>query len=196
MFSSVSQQWPTAEPWFQETGLHCPPDHRRRAVRALVAFAAEAAREFGFRTGVLHIEAKSTSAGPRIVEINARMAAGRCTSVEAGLGGRPDRGPGAQQPRPATVPAPIRHPRCAIVDSLVYAPASGRLATLPLAADGARHGAVLDLDVHAEVGEDVVGPDAIFATTGRGRRRGRGPQDARADLADVLRERRRIDPAE
>jgi biotin carboxylase len=27
VFSSVSQNWPTAEPSFQETGLHCPPDH-------------------------------------------------------------------------------------------------------------------------------------------------------------------------
>jgi ATP-grasp domain/Transmembrane secretion effector/Cyclic nucleotide-binding domain/ATP-grasp N-terminal domain len=79
VFASVSQNWPTAEPSFQETGLHCPPDHRRRAVRALVAFAADAARAFGFRTGVLHIEAKSTSAGARIVEINAPWAADRST---------------------------------------------------------------------------------------------------------------------
>ena len=36
LFSSVSQNWPTAEPSFQETGLHCPPDHDRKEVRRLV----------------------------------------------------------------------------------------------------------------------------------------------------------------
>jgi biotin carboxylase/MFS family permease len=166
VFSSVSQNWPTAEPSFQETGLHCPPDHRRRPVRALVAFAAEAARQFGFRTGVLHIEAKATSAGPRIVEINARMGGGPVhliveavwgvDLIEAQLRG--------SLGLPQSL-RPSRRPRCAVVDSLVYAPASGRLAALPLAGDdGSRDGAVLDVDVHAEVGEDVVGPDATFAT--------------------------------
>ena len=61
---------------------------------------------------------------------------------------------------------PSRRPRCAVVDSLVYAPASGRLATLPFPAGGpSRQSALLDVDVHTEVGEDVVGPDAIFATS-------------------------------
>ena len=41
VFSSVSQNWPTAEPSFQETGLHCPPDHDRKAVRRLVDFVVQ-----------------------------------------------------------------------------------------------------------------------------------------------------------
>jgi hypothetical protein len=83
-----------------------------------------------------------------------------------------------------------RRPRCAVVDSLVYAPASGRLATLPLAAGApARNGAVLDVDVHAEVGEDVVGPDAIFATSlAELVVRGRHLREARAITAEMLAE--------
>jgi biotin carboxylase/predicted MFS family arabinose efflux permease len=195
VFSSVSQNWPTAEPSFQETGLHCPPDHRPRAVRALVAFAAEAAREFGFRTGVLHIEAKSTSAGPRIVEINARMGGGPVHLIVEAVWGvdlieaqvRSSLGlPQALRPS--------RRPRCAVVDSLVYAPASGRLAALPLAAGGTSgDGAVLDLDVHAEVGEDVVGPDATFATSlAELVVRGRDLREARAISAEMLAEPPRV----
>jgi biotin carboxylase/predicted MFS family arabinose efflux permease len=191
VFSSVSQNWPTAEPSFQETGLHCPPNHSRRAVRALVAFAAEAARQFGFRTGVLHIEAKSTSAGARIVEINARMGGGPVHLIVEAVWGvdliEAELHSSLGLPQSLR---PSRRPRCAVVDSLVYAPASGRLATLPLAAGGVSgNGAVLDVDVHAEVGEDVVGPDAIFATSlAELVVRGRDLREARAISAEMLAE--------
>ena len=61
VFSSVSQNWPTAEPSFQETGLHCPPDHDRKAVARVVDLCVATARAFGLHRGVLHIEAKSTA---------------------------------------------------------------------------------------------------------------------------------------
>ena len=166
VFSSVSQNWPTAEPSFQETGLHCPPDHRRRAVRAVVAFCAETVRAFGFRTGVLHVEAKATSRGPRIVEINARMGGGMIYGIVEAVWGvdlieaqvRGSLG------LPQTL-HPSRRPRCAVVDTIVYPPTSGRLVSLPVAEDArAGNAAVLALDIHAEVGEAVDGPDATFST--------------------------------
>jgi carnosine synthase len=164
-------------------------------VRALAVFAAEAARAFGFRTGVLHIEAKSTSAGPRIVEINARMGGGAIHLIVEAVWGvdlieaqvRSSLGlPQSLQPS--------RRPRCAIVDSLLYAPATGRLATLPLAAVGASgNGAVVDVDVHAKVGQDVVGPDGIFATSlAEVVVRGRDLRDARAISAEILAEPPRV----
>lgn len=81
VFASVSQNWPTAEPSFQETGLHCPPDHKPREVRRLVAFTAKAVKAFGFERGVLHVEGKYTSSGPRIVEVNARMGGARLHQI-------------------------------------------------------------------------------------------------------------------
>jgi biotin carboxylase len=54
VFSSVSQNWPTAEPSFQETGLHLPPDHDKKAVRELVDLSVRTVQSFGFRRGVLH----------------------------------------------------------------------------------------------------------------------------------------------
>jgi biotin carboxylase len=159
-------------------------------VRALVAFAAEAARAFGFRTGVLHIEAKSTSAGPRIVEINARMGGGPVHLVVEAVWGVDL--VEAQVRSSLGLPQSLRQsrrPRCAVVDSLVYAPASGRLAALGLATGDAasRNGAVLDVDLHAEVGEDVVGPEATFATPlAELVVRGRDVREARAISAELL----------
>ena len=76
VFSSVSQNWPTAEPSFQETGLHLPPDHNKRAVHELVDLSVRTVQSFGFRRGVLHVEGKCTSHGPRVIEVNAFAAHG------------------------------------------------------------------------------------------------------------------------
>ena len=86
VFSSVSQNWPTAEPSFQETGLHCPPDHNRKDVRRLVSHVLETVRAFGLGHGVLHVEGKCTSRGPRIVEVNARMGGGRVHEFVEAIG--------------------------------------------------------------------------------------------------------------
>jgi biotin carboxylase len=191
-FSSVSQNWPTAEPSFQETGLHCPPDHNARAVRALVTLSVETAQAFGLSHGVLHVEGKCTRSGPRIVEVNARMGGGRIHQmVEAVWGVDLVK---AHVRGALGVPlelAPSRKPRCAVVDSILHAPASGRLATLPLGelpADPDLGFAYLD--VEAEVGDSVVGPEKVFATVlAELYISGRTLRHARARAAEVLRER-------
>jgi carnosine synthase len=195
VFSSVSQNWPTAEPSFQETGLHLPPDHSPRAVRRMVDFCIEAAQAFGFATGVLHIEAKATSRGPRVVEINARMGGGRIHEmVEAVWGvdliaaqlraslGLP------QQLRPS------RRPRCAIVHEILYAQTTGRLAALSFGEVDAFGELGVRLDVEAHVGERVEGPEAIFATPlAEVVVSGRDLAHARALKDELLREPPRID---
>ena len=197
VFSSASQNWPTAEPSFQETGLHCPPDHRRRPVRNLVEFCVKAARAFGFRSGVLHIEAKSTSKGPRIVEINARMGGGPIDLIVAAVWGvdlieaQLRSSLGLKQTLRAS-----RRPRCAVVDTIVYAPASGRLAALPLSDGADVEKSVLDLDLHAEVGEQVDGPEAVFATSlAEVVVSGRNLREARAITAELLHEPSRVTTA-
>jgi biotin carboxylase len=165
IFSSVSQNWPTAEPSFQETGLHCPPDHRAKPVDQLVELAVKTVQAFGFARGVLHVEGKCTAKGPRIVEVNARLGGGRIHQVvdavwgvdlvEAQLNsvlGLPQR------------PTPSRKPRCAIVNVLVYAPATGRLAALPFTDVRSEAGLGVIIDIATEVGQEVNGPDQIFST--------------------------------
>jgi biotin carboxylase len=164
VFSSVSQNWPTAEPAFQETGLHCPADHDRKAVSRLVDFCVQTAQAFGLGHGVLHIEAKATSRGPRIVEVNARMGGGRIFEIVRAVWGVDLI---EELLRSAVGLPPVvkasRKPRAAAVNTMVYAPSTGRLASLPIASEPA--GCIeLHIDGPAEVGEQVDGPDRVFAT--------------------------------
>ena len=165
VFSSVSQQLPTQEPSFQETGLHCPHDHDAKAVRRLVELSVQTVQAFGFVRGVLHVEGKCTSKGPRIVEVNARMGGGRIHQIveavwgvdliEAHLRGALGL---PQQLNPS------RKPRCAVVNVLVYAPATGRLEALPLGEVTPEADPGLVIDLSAQIGQEVDGPDRIFST--------------------------------
>ena len=164
LFSSVSQNWPTAEPSFQETGLHCPATHDRKAVRRLVDLCVQTAQSFGLRSGVLHVEGKCTSHGPRIVEVNARMGGARIHEIVEAVW---DVDLIEAQLRsclalPPTI-KPSRRPRSAVVNTIVHAPATGRLAALPFA-DRAADCIDLAIDLEAEVGDHVDGPDRVFAT--------------------------------
>jgi biotin carboxylase len=197
VFSSVSQNWPTAEPSFQETGLHVPPDHKKKAVRGLVDLSVRTVQSFGFRRGVLHVEGKCTSRGPRMIEVNARMGGARIHQmveavwgvdlIEAQLRSCLD--------LPQTL-KPSRKPRCAVVNAIVHAPATGRLAELPFADVAPEGGMGVELDVFGEIGQEVAGPDSTFATvlaeltlSGKNLRR------ARSLAAQVLGEPPRILPA-
>ena len=160
-----SQNWPTAEPSFQETGLHCPPDFDRKSVARLVDLAVKTVQGFGLNRGVLHVEGKCTSRGPRLVEVNARMGGGRIHEyvravwdvdlVEAQLRNCLGLPPSVQ---------PSRRPRSAVVDSIIYAPSTGRLAALPIDDAPRSDCQALIVDVDVEIGEAVLGPDAVFAT--------------------------------
>ena len=197
VFSSVSQNWPTAEPSFQETGLHLPPDHNKKAVAGLVDLSVQTVQAFGFRRGVLHVEGKCTSRGPRVIEVNARMGGARIHQmVEAVWGVDLIE---AQLRSSLDLPQalkPSRKPRCGVVNAVVYAPATGRLAGLPFAAVTPEGGMGVELDILGEVGQDVAGPDSTFATvlaeltlSGKNLRR------ARLLAAQVLREPPRVLPA-
>ena len=197
VFSSVSQNWPTAEPSFQETGLHLPPDHNKKAVAGLVELSVQTVQAFGFRQGVLQVEGKCTSHGPRVVEVNSRMGGARIHQMVEAVWGvdlieaqlRASLG----LPQELT---PSRKPRCAIVHALVYAPATGQLGGLPFATVTPEGGLGVKLDIFGEIGQHVAGPDGTFATelaeltlSGKNLRR------ARSLAAQVLREPPRVLPA-
>jgi carnosine synthase len=164
-FSSVSQNWPTAEPSFQETGLHCPPDHRAKPVGQLVELAVKTVQAFGFTRGVLHVEGKCTAKGPRIVEVNARLGGGRIHQVVDAVWGvdlvEAELNSVLGLPQRLT---PSRKPRCTVVNVLVYAPATGRLAALPFTDVMSEAGPGVSIDIATEVGQPVNGPDQIFST--------------------------------
>jgi len=197
VFSSVSQNWPTAEPSFQETGLHLPPNHNKKAVAGLVDLSVQTVQAFGFRRGVLHVEGKCTSRGPRVIEVNARMGGARIHQmVEAVWGVDLIE---AQLRSCLDLPQalkPSRRPRCAVVNAIVYAPATGRLAGLPFAAVAPESGMGVELDIFGEIGQDVAGPDRTFATAlAELTLSGKNLRPARSLAAQVLYEPPRILPA-
>ena len=196
LFASVSENWPTAEPSLQETGLHCPATHDRKAVRRLVDFCIQTVQAFGLGSGVLHVEGKCTSHGPRIIEVNARMGGARIHEIveavwdvdliEAHLR--------SCLALPPTV-KPSRRPRSAAVNTIVHAPATGRLAALPFA-DRAADCMRLAIDVDAEVGDHVDGPDRVFATVlAEGTLVAKDLRRARALTADLLSNPPQVVPA-
>lgn len=197
VFSSVSQNWPTAEPSFQETGLHLPPDHDKRAVRKLVDLSVQTVQSFGFRRGVLHVEGKCTSRGPRVIEVNARMGGARIHQmveavwgvdlIEAQLRSCLDL---------AQALTPSRRPRCAVVNAIVHAPATGRLAELPFAQVVPEPGMGVELDIFGQIGQEVAGPDRTFATVlAELTLSGRNLRHARSRATHVLRAPPRVLPA-
>ena len=190
VFSSVSQNWPTAEPSFQETGLHCPPDHSARAVRRLVELSVQTVQAFGLHRGVLHVEGKCTSRGPRIVEVNARMGGGRIHEIVEAVWGvdlieAHVRG-ALGLPQRLT---PSRKRRCAVVNAYGHAPASGRLESLRFANVTPEGGLGLVIDVDAAVGQTVRGPEEVFSSVlGEVYVSGKNLRRARSLAAHVLRD--------
>ena len=189
-FSSVSQNWPTAEPSFQEKGLHCPPDHNPKEVRRLVDMVVETVQAFHLHRGVLHIEGKCTSRGPRIIELNARLGGGRVADyvravwgvdlVEAQLRSCLDLPPQLK---------PSRKPQRAVVDVIVHAPASGRLTAMPFGEVATDEPARIELDIDVQIGAEVNGPEEVFATVlAELSVIGKDLRHARALAAEVLRD--------
>lgn len=73
VYAKVSDNWAIREPWFQETGMHCPSSYPAKKQGEMVALAVDASKALGFEAGCLHVECRYTSRGPRIIEVNGRM---------------------------------------------------------------------------------------------------------------------------
>lgn len=75
-YEAMTDNWPTIEPYFNETGSNCPsilPVSQQEEMKKL---AAQSCLALGLKTGVFHVEAKYTSHGPRLIEVNCRMGGG------------------------------------------------------------------------------------------------------------------------
>ena len=73
VYANVAENWPTMEPYFIETGLHCPSSYPADRQAELVDFCIRSVTELGLTLGVFHVEWKYTSHGPQVLEVNARM---------------------------------------------------------------------------------------------------------------------------
>ena len=120
VFSSVSQNWPTAEPSFQETGLHCPADHNKREVRRLVDFVVDdgpgvrAAPRRPARGGQVHLARAAHRRGQRAARRRPHLAV-RARGLGRGSrrGARPGgaRAPAGGEAEPEAAARHRRHDR-------------------------------------------------------------------------------------
>ncbi len=73
MFESIADNKPTREPSFLATGSRLPSILPAADQRAAMDQAIASAKALGLTDGVIHMEGKVTSEGPRLIEANARM---------------------------------------------------------------------------------------------------------------------------
>ena len=196
VFSSVSQNWPTAEPSFQETGLHCPPDHDRKAVsRAGRPVRADGAGASGCTAACCTSRGRRPAGGRASSRSTPAWAAAGSTSTCGRVGRRPDRGPPAQllDLPPSAHPEPqAAVPRSSTGSLRARDGSAGRAADRRRPREGRRGPSIVDVD--AEVGEEVDGPEAVFAhAAGRGVGVRQGPQAARAASIEVQRVPARVE---
>lgn len=76
VYGAVTDNWPTIEPYFNETGSNAPSILPTDQQKELLDLAVDAVRCLGFAMGVFHVECKYTSRGARLIEVNCRMGGG------------------------------------------------------------------------------------------------------------------------
>jgi biotin carboxylase len=129
-YYAVAENWPTNEPYFFETGLHAPSQYAPDRLRPIVDMAIGATKALGLANGVFHVEAKDTSKGPRIVEVNARMGGTTVRDSNLMIHGVDL----VEEHLMAATGIPVRPfkaptPMCAVTNLLLYAQETGTLAS-------------------------------------------------------------------
>lgn len=76
VYGAITDNWPTVEPYFNETGSNCPSILSRSQQQELAELSVRSVQSLGFKLGVFHVESKYTSRGPRLIEVNCRMGGG------------------------------------------------------------------------------------------------------------------------
>jgi len=72
-FHAFTDNFPTIEPFFVETGDAMPSRHEDSDLDAVLKMAKEVVAAVGLTDGALHLEAKIDAKGPKLIELNARM---------------------------------------------------------------------------------------------------------------------------
>jgi carnosine synthase len=72
-FHAFTDNFPTKEPFFVETGDAMPSRHESKDISDVLRMAKEVVSVLGLTNGALHLEAKITPTGPKLIELNARM---------------------------------------------------------------------------------------------------------------------------
>lgn len=158
VFSTISENWPTDQPYFAETGIHSPAPCSPGNYAELVRLATRTALALGFRDAALHTEAKyTTRGGPRLLEVNARLAGGRIVEYHRMITGV-DLIEIVLLHAVGIPVAPLKNaePACGVAAAFLQAPRSGVLRHTRFLDHLASDPAVFQADVTATAGDVLV----------------------------------------
>eukprot|EP00884_Botryococcus_braunii_P015539 jgi/Botrbrau1/2669/Bobra.0203s0016.1 len=158
VFGAITDNWPTVEPYFNETGSNCPSILPTVQQRELITLAVQSVQCLGFELGVFHVELKYTSRGPRLIEVNCRMGGGPVRNTNLLVWGvdlvEEHLLTSAGIPTsPSVAPKPLMH----IAEYSINADKSGYIQSIDFLKDWEDHDDVLYARPLVHVGEKVTG---------------------------------------
>jgi D-alanine-D-alanine ligase len=187
-FHAFTDNFPTKEPFFVETGDAMPSRHEDSDLADVLKMAKAAIKALGLKDGALHLEAKIDAKGPHIVEINGRMGGDylhdwiqtvwdvdmveESARIAVGLPCHPKK---------------IKEGRCHLVGRYLVSQHSGVISTLAAPAEKPDPAKVHDITLQKEPGDPVLIPPEGFETIGWVVGRGDTYAEAEENLDDALR---------
>jgi D-alanine-D-alanine ligase len=187
-FHAFTDNFPTKEPFFIETGDAMPSRHEESDLNSVLTMAQQAIKILGLRSGALHLEAKIDGGSPRLIEINARMGGDylhdwirtvwdvdiieEAARIAAGLPCRPAR---------------LKEAKCHLVGNYLVPPYSGVISGLSAPLEKPDPLKVHDITLQKEPGDAVLVPPEGFETIGWVVGRGDTYAEAEENLDSALR---------
>jgi D-alanine-D-alanine ligase len=187
-FHAFNDNFPTKEPFFVETGDAMPSRHEDKDLSDTLKMAKEVVKALGLANGALHLEAKLTPAGPKLIELNARMGGDylydwiktvwevdlieEASKIAVGLPCAPKR---------------LREPRCHLVGKYLIPEHSGVVTGVQLPQGKPDPAKVHEIAVQKEPGDAALVPPEGFETMGWVVGRGDTYAEAEENLDEALR---------
>eukprot|EP01135_Chromosphaera_perkinsii_P006617 Nk52_evm19s554 gene=Nk52_evmTU19s554 len=87
VYTTVTDNWPTFEPYFLETGSSCPTKYGEEVQKEIIDYVVSVVKALGFKQGAFHVECKYGSDGPQLIEVNPRMGGGPVNEFQTSVWG-------------------------------------------------------------------------------------------------------------
>lgn len=186
-FHAFTDNFPTKEPFFIETGDAMPSRHEDKDLSDALKMAKEVVKTLGLTNSALHLEAKITPSGPKLIEINARMGGDYIydwvkTIWEVDLIEEASR-IALNLP---SLPKRLKEPRCHLVGRYLIPEYSGVVVGVKVPQEKSDPAKVHDIAIQKEPGDAVLVPPEGFETLGWVVGRGDTYAEAEENLDEVL----------
>lgn len=157
VYAALTRDWP--QPYFREVGSEMPPLFPEAKQQEMVRLTQEVLQALGFANGVFHVEAKYTSDGPRLIEVNARLGGNSRYQMNKTVWGVDL----VDQYLMSALGLPIRpqkeaQPLACVAESMLPCPASGIIARADFLEPIAHHPCLVYHRSAVKAGQRVVGP--------------------------------------